>query len=312
MSTAVRRGRRRRPGCRSLDRDAAGPGRRPRRAASSGPPTAPTRVSTHGLMRAGRPAAVAMGTAGRRGRRGDATDPADDVPLRRRRVRAGVDPSERRRRCLVRAAPLRARPDPRRRGRRGGRARCGTGRPVTAVLRDDDGRVTRRPRAGPSGETPTCRPRSRSVPTASVRPSRPQVGAPVVRRGQSLSAVLYRYYADMHDRPGTSGPTAVGGGAGSDPDQRRVDLRVRRDDPGPDACAASLRDRARLRDTPRGDSPALADRVVGGGAGRARCAAGLVRPGSSASRWGPGWALVGDAGYLQGPDHHARHHRRAA
>ena len=64
--------------------------------------------------------------------------------------------------------------------------------PVTAVLRDESGRVDGRSRAGsraPGRDHGRCR---RHPFDCRVR----EVGAPVVRRGQSLSAILYRYCAD--------------------------------------------------------------------------------------------------------------------
>ncbi|WP_328523604.1 NAD(P)/FAD-dependent oxidoreductase [Kribbella sp. NBC_00359] len=166
--------------------------------------------------------------------------------------------------------------------------------PVTAVLRDGSGRVTgvrvqdRELRAGITVGADGIRSTVASA-----------VGAPVVRRGHSLSAVLYRYYADA--RPtGYEWAYGFGGGAGliptndgltcvfvaTTPDRMRA-LRRR----GTERAFATL-----LAET----APALADRVsaaapVGAMHGWAG-AAGFVR-----ECWGPGWALVGDAGYYKDP-----------
>ncbi|WP_329484717.1 NAD(P)/FAD-dependent oxidoreductase [Kribbella sp. NBC_01484] len=166
--------------------------------------------------------------------------------------------------------------------------------PVTAVLRDESGRVTgvraqdRELRAGITVGADGIRSTVASA-----------VGAPVVRRGQSLSAILYRYYADA--RPtGYEWAYGVGGGAGliptndgltcvfvaTTPDRMRALRRC-----GTERAFAIL-----LAET----APALADRVsaaepVGAMHGWAG-AAGFVR-----ECWGPGWALVGDAGYYKDP-----------
>lgn len=122
--------------------------------------------------------------------------------------------------------------------------------------------------------------------------------APVVRRGRSRSAVLYRYCADVQVT-GYEWAYARGCGAGliptndglacvfvaTTPDRMRA---LRRE--GADRAFAVL----------LGEAPDLAERVfrakpagrMHGWAG----AAGFVR-----RSWGPGWALVGDAGYYKDP-----------
>ena len=55
-------------------------------------------------------------------------------------------------------------------------------------------------------------------------------------------------------------------------------------------------------------APAFAGRVRG--ATRAAPFAGAAVPNFLQSRSGPGWALIGDAGYATGPDHGPGHHRR--
>jgi flavin-dependent dehydrogenase len=126
-----------------------------------------------------------------------------------------------------------------------------------------------------------------------------RAGAEVLRRGRSRSAVLYRYYADV---PATGyewgyGPGAAAGFLPTNDGLTCVfvsttpaRLRALRRD-GAQSAFAALLSRA---------APALADRV-----GSARPdgrlhgwggVAGFVR-----RSWGPGWALVGDAGYFKDP-----------
>ena len=83
-------------------------------------------LSTHGLMRAGVLQLSRWGLLDEVVAAGTPPIRRHDVPLRRRRVGAGLDPSQRRRRRALRAAPPPARPDPRGRGRRGRGATCGT------------------------------------------------------------------------------------------------------------------------------------------------------------------------------------------
>lgn len=165
---------------------------------------------------------------------------------------------------------------------------------VTAVLRDESGRVAgvrlrdRDLRAGITVGADGIRSTIASA-----------VGAPVVRQGQSLSAILYRYYADV--RPtGYEWAYAVGSGAGLIPTNDGL------------TCVFVATTPARMRDLRRcgterafatllaETAPGLADRVlpaepVGAMHGWPG-AAGFVR-----QSWGPGWALVGDAGYYKDP-----------
>lgn len=165
---------------------------------------------------------------------------------------------------------------------------------VTAVLRDESGRVAGvrlRDRDLRAGITVGADGIRSTVASA--------VSAPVVRQGQSLSAILYRYYADV--RPtGYEWAYAVGSGAGLIPTNDEL------------TCVFVATTPARMRELRRcgteqafatllaQTAPGLADRVlraepVGAMHGWAG-AAGFVR-----QSWGPGWALAGDAGYYKDP-----------
>ena len=89
------------------------------------------------------------------------------------------------------------------------------------------------------------------------------------------------------------------GGGRADPDQRR-DLRVRGDHACPDAAAATRRQRAGLQHCLAAAAPSFVDRVAAASpASSLRGWAGA--PGYLRRCWGPGWALVGDAGYFKDP-----------
>jgi 2-polyprenyl-6-methoxyphenol hydroxylase-like FAD-dependent oxidoreductase len=127
------------------------------------------------------------------------------------------------------------------------------------------------------------------------------VGAPVVRRGRSAGAVLYRYLADIPDDgyrwayldraaagliPTNAGETCVFVATGP---RRMRELRRS----GTEAAFDAL-----LRSSPGGEP--LAERVrAATPAGRLHGFAGEV--GFVRRSWGPGWALVGDAGYFKDP-----------
>lgn len=126
-----------------------------------------------------------------------------------------------------------------------------------------------------------------------------QTGAPVVRQGRSCGAILYRYFADAHPQGyelawgvrGAAGFTPTHGGltcvfVGAPPSRMRA---LRRE--GTERAFASLLAEA---------APRLTDRVrsarpVGPMHGWAGT------PGVVRASWGPGWALVGDAGYFKDP-----------
>jgi flavin-dependent dehydrogenase len=125
------------------------------------------------------------------------------------------------------------------------------------------------------------------------------VAAPVVRQGRTASAVLYRYFDDL---PAVGYEWAYGAGAGAGliptndgqtcvfvgTTPRRV--RALRRDGTDRAFDALLREAA----------PALVDRVAA-----ARPASPMHGwagvPGFVRRAYGPGWALVGDAGYFKDP-----------
>jgi flavin-dependent dehydrogenase len=170
---------------------------------------------------------------------------------------------------------------------------------VTALLRDDSGRVRGVHAQDRSGMTVDLR-AAMTVGADGVRSTvADQAGAPFVRRGRSCSAVLYRYFADTRAM-GYEWAYGVGGGAGFLPTNEGLTcvfvgampsrLRALRREGTVHAFAAMLADIA----------PGLADRVASAEpAGRIHGWAGI--PGFVRRSWGPGWALVGDAGYFKDP-----------
>ena len=170
---------------------------------------------------------------------------------------------------------------------------------VTALRHDETGRV-RGIRAGDragrmvelSASTPVGADGARSTVAALVQ-------APVLRHGQTCSAVLYRYLADV---PADGYQWAYGAGAAAGliptndgqtcvfvstaPERLRVLRRT-----GIEHTFSWLLARAApaLRDQVAAATPA--DRIHGWG--------GL--PGYLRRSWGPGWALVGDAGNYRDP-----------
>ena len=310
----LRRRRRRRPGGRCLDRAAARPGRRPGRA-----PRAVGVRQRHAVdprPDAGRRAAAEpLGPARPGRRRGHAAGPHDDVPLRRRRAAAGVDPAAApgSTRCTPRGGTCSTGSSSTRRPRPAPSVRHGTR--VTGLLRDRTGRVAGvRSRTRRDGAATLSRARSSWARTGSPRPWPGEAGAPVLRRGPLRRA-----------RCGT--PTSTGLDAHRlrvglprrrrgrpDPDQRRADLRVRRDHPGADAHAADGAGRPRTRFDAR--VRLAAPRTATGSGPRTPGRAGFHgwagRRGFVRRSWGPGLGAGRRRGLLQGPDQHARDDRRAA
>jgi flavin-dependent dehydrogenase len=170
---------------------------------------------------------------------------------------------------------------------------------VTALLRDEGGRVSGVRGQDRSGRTVELG-AALTVGADGIRSTvADQAGAPFVRRGRSRSAVLYRYYADTRAM-GYEWGYGVGGGAGFIPTNDGL------------TCVFVAATPARVRALRRGGSehafaallaqtaPRLADRVASAEpAGRLHGWAGT--PGFVRRSWGPGWALVGDAGYFKDP-----------
>ena len=170
---------------------------------------------------------------------------------------------------------------------------------VTALLRDNTGRVAgvrAADRAGRAFDVPAMI----TVGADGIRSIVADgAGSAVVRRGRSCSAMLYRYYADL---PATGYEWAYGHRAaagfiptnegrtgvfvGTTPCRLRA---LRRD--GTERAFATLLAAAAPRLAERIAS-AAPDSRVHGWAG----ATGFMR-----RAWGPGWALVGDAGYFKDP-----------
>ena len=252
-------------------------------------------LSTHALMRGGVLQLHRWGLL-------DRIVAAGTPPVRRTTFRYGdeevvitIKPVARRRRA-VRAAAHRARPDPRRRrrcGRRRGPLRRHRHRPALAI-------ATAGSRASTAATTPADRspstPRSSSAPTALRSTVAGRVGAPIERAGTGASAVVYGYWAGLEHR------------------RLRVDLppgRLRRRHPDQRRrwpASSPRRTPARIgrggRRRPRACSPRRRPTP------RTACAAGTAPPGVRTfmghpgfirRSWGPGWALVGDAGYWKDP-----------
>jgi flavin-dependent dehydrogenase len=169
---------------------------------------------------------------------------------------------------------------------------------VTGLLRDDRGRVGGVRASGARGPVEL---RARFVVGADGIGSivAREVAAPVVRRGRSASAVLYRYLADLPADgyewaygahagagliPTNDGQTCVF--VGTTPARMRALRREGRDA----AFDALLRTAgAALRDRVEAATPVSRYHGWSGVPGHLRRA------------WGPGWALVGDAGYFKDP-----------
>jgi flavin-dependent dehydrogenase len=170
---------------------------------------------------------------------------------------------------------------------------------VTAVRRDETGRVR-------GVSTVDARRRSADLDAAVVIGAdgvrsrvAAEVGAPVLRQGRTAGAVLYRYltgveadgYEWAYGDHAASGLIPTHDGAvcvfvSTTPDRMR---RLRRK--GPEAAFDALLHAAH---------PGVAERAAPGRpVGRIRGWAGV--PGHVRASAGPGWALVGDAGYFKDP-----------
>jgi flavin-dependent dehydrogenase len=170
---------------------------------------------------------------------------------------------------------------------------------VTALLRDKSARVTGVRFADRDGRTADLR-AAITVGADGVR-SRvaTEAGAEIIRRGRSCSAMFYRYYAGL-SATGYEWAYGSGGAAGFIPTNDGLTgvfvgttparLRTLRRDGTQHAFATLLAMAA----------PRLAERIASAEpVGRIHGWAGL--PGFVRRPWGPGWALVGDAGYYKDP-----------
>ena len=171
--------------------------------------------------------------------------------------------------------------------------------PVVGLLRGDDGRVLGVRVPGDSGrEVPIRAGLTIGADGIGSLVAR-EVGAELVSRGRGASAILYRYVAEVPSEgyvwgygdgaaagliPTNAGETCVF--VATTPERMRP-LRHR----GAEAAFGSLLDAV----------PAAMSEVVraGGAAGRMHGWRGV--PGYVRRSFGPGWALVGDAGYFKDP-----------
>ncbi len=205
---------------------------------------------------------------------------------------AGVD-------ALYAPRRLPARPDAggrRRRGGRGGPARRqgdrAAPRPPGRVTGVRAGRRHRRRDVGDARRTS-------SAPTASGRSSRRPAG-PRLDRGRHASAVRYAYVRGL-DVPGYEWWYGNGAAAGLIPTDDGRALRVRRHSPHRMRTLRLGRSEGGGFDAPVGLAapdqlePLAAAHRVGRHHGWAGATGFMRQP------WGPGWALVGDAGYYKDP-----------
>jgi flavin-dependent dehydrogenase len=170
---------------------------------------------------------------------------------------------------------------------------------VTALLRDDGDRVTGVRVLDRSGLAVDLQ-AAITVGADGIRSTvADQAGAHLVRRGGSRSAILYRHHSDVRTA-GYEWGYGAGSAAGLIPTNdgltcvfvgtTPVRLRTLRGD-GTEHAFATLLARA---------APRLAEQLTSAEpAGRMHGWAGV--PGFVRHSWGPGWALVGDAGYFKDP-----------
>jgi flavin-dependent dehydrogenase len=169
---------------------------------------------------------------------------------------------------------------------------------VDGLTRRTDGRVTGVATRGPSGDRVleadlvVGADGLRSVVAQEVR-------APILRRGRTASGVLYRYVRGL-DVTGYEWLYGDGAAAGLIPTNddavcvfaSATSARVRRERAaGTEQAFATLLDAA---------APGLSD-AVAAGTDRSRMRGWRGTPAYVRQAWGPGWALVGDAGYYKDP-----------
>ena len=126
-----------------------------------------------------------------------------------------------------------------------------------------------------------------------------RTGAPVVRQGHAAGAVLYGYYADL---PTVGYEWAYGAGvaAGLIPTNDHLTCVFTGTSPARMRQLRTAGVRGAFAALLEESSPALADRVAAAApVGRPLGWPGI--PGFLRRSWGPGWALVGDAGYYKDP-----------
>ena len=292
-----RRRRRRRPRRRRGHRHAARPRRprRPRRRPQplrQPTPCRPTRscaaVSSQlhrwGLLDAVVDAGTPAGAQRPRSRYGD-----DVVPI--------ADQARARRRRPLRAPPHRARPDPRRRRPRAPAPTCEYGTTVTGVTRDGTGRVD-----GVAGRDPTgaavrhARPlgrRRRRHPLGRRRRRRRAGRAARHGRHRRRLRLLARASTST-GTSGSSGPTPAPGASRPTTARRACSSAATPARSAAAASTSSTSSSARRR-------PPSADELAHGTPRRRRAHLRRASPATSGVPWGPGWALVGDAGYWKDP-----------
>jgi flavin-dependent dehydrogenase len=170
---------------------------------------------------------------------------------------------------------------------------------VTELLRDRDGRVSGVRAQDRSGRSMDLR-ATITVGADGVRSTVAElVGSRVVRRGRSRSAVLYRYYGDA-EATGYEWAYGAGGAAGFLPTNDLLTCVFVATTPSRMHALRHDGTEQAFGELLATSAPRLADRVAAarpaepmhGWAG----IAGFVR-----QSWGPGWALVGDAGYFKDP-----------